>query len=110
MTSFSLGALSETASAGWTAPSSFAQQGCIANLSHVKQPRRLEDKSILFLLKDGKEVAFSRGQSVLSVKHAVSNHEPGPRSPVQAMISNQQKVLPLAKFALKADSLGYAER
>ena len=33
--------------------------------SHVKQPRLLEDESIVFLLKDGKEVVFSRRQSVL---------------------------------------------
>ena len=42
-----------------------ASRGCIVNLSHVKQSRLLEDESISFLLKDGKEVVFSRRQSVL---------------------------------------------
>ena len=42
-----------------------ASRGCIVNLSHVKQSRLLEDESIFFLLKDGKEVVFSRRQSVL---------------------------------------------
>ena len=42
-----------------------ASRGCIVNLSHVKQPRLLEDESISFLLKDGREVVFSRRQSVL---------------------------------------------
>ena len=42
-----------------------ASRGCIVNLSQVKQPRLLEDESISFLLKDGKEVVFSRRQSVL---------------------------------------------
>ena len=42
-----------------------ASRDCIVNLSHVKQPRLLEDESIFFLLKDGKEVVFSRRQSVL---------------------------------------------
>jgi hypothetical protein len=31
----------------------------------VKQPRLLDDESISFLLKDGKEVVLSRRQSVL---------------------------------------------
>ncbi len=42
-----------------------ASRDCIVNLSHVKQPRLLEDESIFFLLKDGREVVFSRRQSVL---------------------------------------------
>ena len=42
-----------------------ASRGCIVNLSHVKQSRLLEDESVLFLLKDGKEVVLSRRQSVL---------------------------------------------
>lgn len=42
-----------------------ASRGCIVNLSHVKQPRLLEDEGLIFLLKDGKEVVFSRRQSVL---------------------------------------------
>jgi two-component system, LytTR family, response regulator len=42
-----------------------ASRGCIVNLSHVKQPRLLEDESIFFLLKDGREVVLSRRQSVL---------------------------------------------
>ena len=42
-----------------------ASRGCIVNLSHVKQPRLLEDESISFLLKDGREVVFSRRHSVL---------------------------------------------
>ena len=42
-----------------------ASRGCIVNLSHVKQSRLLEDESIFLLLKDGKEVVFSRRQSVL---------------------------------------------
>ena len=42
-----------------------ASRGCIVNLSYVKQPRFLEDESIVFLLKDGREVVCSRRQSVL---------------------------------------------
>ena len=42
-----------------------ASRGCIVNLSHVKQSRLLEDESIFLLLKDGKEVVFSRRRSVL---------------------------------------------
>ena len=42
-----------------------ASRGCIVNLSHVKQPRLLEDERLIFLLNDGKEVVFSRRQSVL---------------------------------------------
>ena len=40
-----------------------ASRGCIVNLSHVKQPRLLEDERLSFLL-NGKEVVFSRRQSV----------------------------------------------
>ena len=42
-----------------------ASRDCIVNLSQVKQPRLLEDESIFFLLKDGREVVLSRRQSVL---------------------------------------------
>jgi two-component system LytT family response regulator len=42
-----------------------ASRRCIVNLSQVKQPHLLEDGGLSFLLKDGKEVAFSRRQSVL---------------------------------------------
>ena len=42
-----------------------ASRGCIVNLSHVKQPRLLEDERLIFLLKDGNEVVFSRRQSIL---------------------------------------------
>ena len=38
---------------------------CIVNLSQVKQPRLLKDGSLIFLLKDGKEIVFSRRQGVL---------------------------------------------
>jgi two-component system, LytTR family, response regulator len=41
-----------------------ASRGCIVNLSHVKQSRLLEDERLSFLLNDGKEVVFSRRQSV----------------------------------------------
>jgi hypothetical protein len=41
-----------------------ASRGCIVNLSHVKQPRLLEDERLSFLLNDGKEVVLSRRQSV----------------------------------------------
>jgi two-component system, LytTR family, response regulator len=41
-----------------------ASRGCIVNLNHVKQPRLLEDERLIFLLSDGKEVVFSRRQSV----------------------------------------------
>jgi DNA-binding LytR/AlgR family response regulator len=41
-----------------------ASRGCIVNLSHVKQPRLFEDERLSFLLNDGKEVVFSRRQSV----------------------------------------------
>jgi two-component system, LytTR family, response regulator len=42
-----------------------ASRGCIVNLSHLTQPRLLEDERLIFLLKDGREVVFSRRQSVL---------------------------------------------
>jgi two-component system LytT family response regulator len=38
---------------------------CIVNLSQVKQPRFLKDGGLIFLLRDGKEVLFSRRQTVL---------------------------------------------
>jgi DNA-binding LytR/AlgR family response regulator len=42
-----------------------ASRGCIVNLSQVKQPHLLEDGGLIFLLKDGQEVVFSRRQSIL---------------------------------------------
>ena len=42
-----------------------ASRGCIVNLSQVKQPQLLEDGGLIFLLKDGQEVVFSRRQSIL---------------------------------------------
>ena len=44
-----------------------ASRDCIVNLSQVKQSRLSKDKDrgLIFLLKDGKEVVFSRRQSVL---------------------------------------------
>lgn len=42
-----------------------ASRDCIVNLIQVKQPRLLEDGGVIFILKDGKEVVFSRRQSVL---------------------------------------------
>jgi two-component system LytT family response regulator len=42
-----------------------ASKGCIVNLSHVKQSRFLENGSLIFILRDGKEVVLSRRQSVL---------------------------------------------
>ena len=42
-----------------------SSRGCIVNLSHVKQSRFLEDGSLIFILRDGKEVVLSRRQSVL---------------------------------------------
>lgn len=42
-----------------------ASRGSIVNLVHVKQPRFLEDERLIFLLKDGREVVFSRRQTVL---------------------------------------------
>jgi two-component system LytT family response regulator len=41
-----------------------ASRGCIVNLSHVKQSRLSKDRGLIFLLKDGKEVVFSRRQSI----------------------------------------------
>ena len=43
-----------------------ASRDCIVNLSQVKQPRFLKDGGLSFLLRNGKEVLFSRRQSVLS--------------------------------------------
>jgi DNA-binding LytR/AlgR family response regulator len=42
-----------------------ASRRCIVNLSHVTQPRFLKDERLIFLLKNGTEVVFSRRQSVL---------------------------------------------
>ena len=42
-----------------------ASRDCIVNLSHVKQTRLLEDRRLTFVLRDGKEVDFSRRQSLL---------------------------------------------
>jgi two-component system LytT family response regulator len=42
-----------------------ASRDCIVNLSQVKQPRLSNDGGLIFLLKDGKEVVFSRRQTVL---------------------------------------------
>jgi two-component system LytT family response regulator len=42
-----------------------ASRDCVVNLSQVKQPRFLKDGGLSFLLRDGKEVLFSRRQSVL---------------------------------------------
>ena len=42
-----------------------ASRDCIVNLSQVKQPRLLQDGGLIFLLRDGKEVLFSRRQSTL---------------------------------------------
>ena len=42
-----------------------ASRGCIVNLSHVKQSRFLEDGSLIFILRDGKEVVISRRQTSL---------------------------------------------
>jgi two-component system, LytTR family, response regulator len=42
-----------------------ASRGCLVNLSHVKQPRLLEDEGLIFILRDGKKVVLSRRQSVL---------------------------------------------
>ena len=42
-----------------------ASRDCIVNLSQVKQPRFLKEGGLSFLLRDGKEVLFSRRQSVL---------------------------------------------
>jgi two-component system, LytTR family, response regulator len=42
-----------------------ASRDCIVNLSQVRQPRLLKDGGLIFLLKDGKEIVFSRRQGVL---------------------------------------------
>jgi len=42
-----------------------ASRGCIVNLGHVTQSRLLEDGSLIFTLRDGKEIVLSRRQSVL---------------------------------------------
>lgn len=42
-----------------------ASRDCIVNLSQVKRPHLLKDGGVMFVLKDGKEVVFSRRQSVL---------------------------------------------
>jgi DNA-binding LytR/AlgR family response regulator len=42
-----------------------ASSGYIVNLSHVKQSRFLEDGSLVFILRDGKEVVLGRRQSAL---------------------------------------------
>jgi DNA-binding LytR/AlgR family response regulator len=41
-----------------------ASRDCIVNLSQVKQPRRLTNGGLIFILKDGREIVFSRRQSV----------------------------------------------
>ena len=56
-----------------------ARRDCIVNLSQVKQPRLSKDRGLTFLLKDGKRSCFLADKPLSSVKHAVSNHEPGPR-------------------------------
>ena len=42
-----------------------ASRDCIVNLSQVKQPRLRKDGRLIFILKDEREVVFSRRQSVL---------------------------------------------
>ena len=42
-----------------------ASRDCLVNLSQVKQPRLLQDGGLIFLLRDGKEVLFSRRRSAL---------------------------------------------
>ena len=42
-----------------------ASRDCIVNLSQVKQPRLLKDGRLILILKDEREVVFSRRQSVL---------------------------------------------
>ena len=42
-----------------------ASRDCIINLSQVKQSRLSKDSGLIFLLKDGKEIVFSRSQSFL---------------------------------------------
>jgi DNA-binding LytR/AlgR family response regulator len=40
-----------------------ASRRCIVNLSHVKEPRFKKDGSLIFVMRDGKEVVFSRRQA-----------------------------------------------
>ncbi len=42
-----------------------ASRGCIVNLSHVKRLRLIKDGSLIFVLRDEKEVALSRRQTVV---------------------------------------------
>ena len=42
-----------------------ASRDRIVNLSQVKQPRLLQDGGLIFLLRDGREVVFSRRQTAL---------------------------------------------
>ena len=42
-----------------------ASRDCIVNLGHVTQSRSLDDGSLIFTLRDGKEIVLSRRQSVL---------------------------------------------
>ena len=45
-----------------------ASSGCIVNLGHVTQSRFLEDGSLIFTLRDGKEIVLSLRRSVLFAK------------------------------------------
>ena len=45
-----------------------ASRGCIVNLGHVTQSRFLEDGSLIFTLRDGKEIVLSPRRSVLFAK------------------------------------------
>jgi two-component system, LytTR family, response regulator len=45
-----------------------ANKSCVVNITHVKQPRLLAHRRLVFLLKDGKEVVFSRRKSALFEK------------------------------------------
>jgi two-component system, LytTR family, response regulator len=42
-----------------------ASRDCIVNLSQVKQPRLVKKGGLIFVLRDGREVLFSRRQSIL---------------------------------------------
>jgi two-component system LytT family response regulator len=42
-----------------------ASRRCIVNLSRVKQPRLENDRILIFVMRDGKEVVFSRRQTAL---------------------------------------------
>jgi two-component system, LytTR family, response regulator len=42
-----------------------ASRRCIVNLSHVKRPRLDKEGRVIFVMRDGKEVGLSRGQTVL---------------------------------------------